>query len=103
MTLDYSTKVNFQCAFVNRWSHSLVYETPMIVSKNTIMATRAEELGIGMGVDELHEDWNAVFDRLADGEIVNEWIRNMKAIPDEMRYSDSRALVSYVQQWTEST
>jgi len=102
VVLDDGANLNVQCALPNRLFYCLAYETPLIVTAGTVKETRVKTLDVGLGVDEKNVDWSALFDRLADGDLVNKWLANLKAIPDEMRFMDSAPLVLAIQKWLET-
>jgi len=102
VVLDDGSNLNVRAALPNRLFYCLAYETPLIVTAGTAKELRVTELGVGMGVDEKNVDWSDLFEHLADGVLVNRWLANLRSVPDEMRYLDSRELISAIEEWKDA-
>jgi len=74
---------NHRFAEPNKLYEAIYFNTPMIVSSNTFLAEKVEELGIGFSVNA--EDKNEIYNKLKciTPEVYNKYMDALKSIPKE--------------------
>ena len=92
-----ASQANVRYAEPNKLYEAICMQTPLVVSKNTFLAERVREMGIGFEVDASDENQIAAFVGALTTEQLNICRKKLEAIPRSEALADNSILIQRLQ------